>query len=345
MDIVAITSMRNEGPHCLEWIAHHLAAGVGHFIICTNDCEDGTDALMERLAQAGIVTHLPLEPRGKRPVQWQALKLAAGEARLGRADWAWVGDCDEFLNLRAPFDSLPQMIAALPEGTDAMAMPWRLFGSSGHLEMSDAATCMRFARAAPVGIALPLASFFKSLFRPSAFRQLGVHRPKRRQGQEPAWVDGSGVPLPAAFSRADQRINLFGISQGADLVQLNHYSLRAAENFMVKRSRGLPNHAAREVGLGYWVERNFNTVEDSSIGRMGAATRARLAQLLALDGVADLQAHARSWHRAKFQEMMQERDEIQLFWHLALSGGSTAPSPELAQAQMGRIARAMGNDE
>jgi hypothetical protein len=55
MDILAVTCMRNEGPYCVEWIAHHRAAGFTKFLIYTHDCTDGTDALLDLLPD---VTHV-----------------------------------------------------------------------------------------------------------------------------------------------------------------------------------------------------------------------------------------------------------------------------------------------
>ncbi len=336
--------MRNEGPHCLEWIAHHLAAGVDHFLIYTNDCDDGTDLMLDTLENAGLVTHIRQVPKGKRTVQWQALKHATDHPLVAQADWVLVTDCDEFINLRSPYGTLKEMIEALPDEVDAMAMPWRLFGHSGQIEMRDEMTIERFTRAAPIDIQLPLAHFFKSLFRPAAFRQFGVHRPKRKQDRLPKWVDGGGNALPEGFAKQDGRINMFGIEAGTDLVQLNHYSLRSAESFMVKRARGLPNHTEREIGLGYWVERNFNTVEDPSIQQMMGATKAKLDQLKLIKTISNLHKNACQRHKDCFNEMMTNRADIQLFWHLTLSASSQPPSVTLARTQINRIIKAENQD-
>lgn len=344
MKLLAVTSMRNEGPHCLEWIAHHLAAGIDHFLIYTNDCDDGTDLILDALESAGLVTHIRQTPHGKRTVQWQALKHASEHPLVLAADWVLVTDCDEFINLRAPLARLQDLIAKLPDDTDAIAMPWRLFGSDGLIEMSDALTINRFTHAAPVDVQLPLAHFFKSMFRPAAFRQFGVHRPKRGKDRLPNWVDGGGHRLPEGFAKKDARINMFGIQVSTDLVQLNHYSLRSAESFMVKRARGLPNHTEREIGLGYWVERNFNTVSDTSIQHMATATQAKLDMLLQLKAVSNLHKDAYQIHKFRFNEMMKDRANIQLFWHLTLSVNSQPPSVELARAQINRIVKAVTSD-
>lgn len=336
--------MRNEGPHCLEWIAHHLAVGVDHFLIYTNDCDDGTDLILDALDQAGLVTHIRQTLKGKRTVQWQALKHAMDHALVAETDWVLVTDCDEFINFRAPNETLQTLIEKLPDGVDAMAMAWRLFGHSGQIEMRDELTIGRFTQAAPIDIQLPLAHFFKSLFRPAAFRQIGVHRPKRKQNRLPNWVDGGGNPLPESFAKQDGRINMFGMQASTDLVQLNHYSLRSAESFMVKRARGLPNHTEREIGLGYWVERNFNTVEDTSIQHMIPATQAKLDQLMQIETVSNLHKEASLSHKKRFNEMMTNRADIQLFWHLSLSAASQAPSAHFARTQINRIIKAENQD-
>ena len=344
MQILAVTSMRNEGPHCLEWIAHHLAAGVDHFLIFSNDCNDGTDLILDALQNTGLVTHMRQHLKGKRTVQWQALKQAADHTRVADADWVLATDCDEFINLRAPLTTLQGLIASLPNETDAVAIPWRLFGHSDRIEMRDQLTLEQFTKAAPTDLQLPLAHFFKSLFRPTAFHQFGVHRPKRHKGTVPNWVDGGGKPLPDTFAKNDARINMFGIQVSTDLVQLNHYSLRSAESFMVKRARGLPNHMEREIGLGYWVERNFNTVTDVSIQHMQPATQAKLDELMQLETVADLHKAAFEKHQACFNQMMSNRADIQLFWHLGLANNSKPPSATLARIQINRIVKAEQNN-
>jgi hypothetical protein len=54
-EFVIVTAMKNEGPYILEWVAHHLAIGFGHFIVVTNDCADGTDEILLALQRQGLV--------------------------------------------------------------------------------------------------------------------------------------------------------------------------------------------------------------------------------------------------------------------------------------------------
>ena len=56
--VLLAATMRNEGPYILEWVAHHLATGFTDIVICTNDCVDGSPALLDRLHELGVITHL-----------------------------------------------------------------------------------------------------------------------------------------------------------------------------------------------------------------------------------------------------------------------------------------------
>lgn len=59
MNILAILCVRNEGAYLLDWLAHAQAAGISHVLAYTNACEDGTDRILDRLAELGHVTHRP----------------------------------------------------------------------------------------------------------------------------------------------------------------------------------------------------------------------------------------------------------------------------------------------
>lgn len=333
--ILAITAMRNEGPYLLEWLAHHRAAGISDFLIYSNDCEDGTEAMLDRLAGAGVLRH-HRQPGGPN-VQWRALKDAEAQPETRAADWITVIDCDEYINLRSPLGDIPQMLSQLGNA-EAITLPWRLFGSGGAVRAGDAPTTERFTRAAPAPCAYPVAaSFFKTLFRRAGrFHRLGIHRPRQRDPARhgPAvWVDGSGAALPEGFAANQARINLHGLPPASALVQLNHYSLRSAEEFMVKRTRGLPNRG-RALDLAYWVERNLNTIEDRSIARMAEGTRAALRDLRAIPGLAALEAAARGWHRSRFTALMGDRAEWQLFGRLLMVPAAQPLPPALARALM-----------
>jgi len=331
---VVVTCVRDEGPFLVEWIAHHRAIGVTDFLVFHNDCGDGSERLLEALAPAAGVTVLPVPDGDDRPVQWRALDAAAEHPVVQGADWVMAIDADEFVDLAPPLETLADLVEAAG-GADAIVLPWRLFGNSGHVRFRDAAVTETFLRAAPEKVLYPpLAGYFKTLYRRSRFRRPGVHRPKARNMAMhgvPRWVDGSGRGLPEAFGVNERQILLWGGRIANDLVQLNHYSVRSAESFMIKRARGLPNHRDKPIDLTYWVERNFNVVEDRRILRHAPARRAVEAELIAVGEVRALHQAAVAWHRQRFRSLLRHRAELELFGRLVLAGGSTPPDDALAR--------------
>ena len=128
MSIVGITCQRDDGAYLVEWLAHHLAAGFDRMLVLSHDCSDGSDDVLQALSADPRIAHLPFEPRGKKSVQWQALKLARQHPWVDAADWVLFFDCDEFICLQE--GDLPSLISEFEaeQGSfDAIALPWRFF--------------------------------------------------------------------------------------------------------------------------------------------------------------------------------------------------------------------------
>lgn len=327
MRVLLVSALRDEGPHALEWIAHHRAIGVTDFLLFTNDCADGTDVMLDALSGFGVV-HAPNPADAGKSVQWSALKAAWDHPLRKQADWILCVDSDEFVNLTAPLATLGDLVAQIGEA-DAITLPWRLFGHNGQARLTQAATCESFTRCAPLGCAYPVgARQFKTLFRAKGpFRQIGVHRPRLKKDQTAIWVDGSGTRMSPEFAAAEQRLTLFGFPETAGLVQLNHYSVRSAESFMVKRARGLPNRRSKPIDLTYWVERNFNTVEDTSIARFAPRTAEVWGQMMQLPGLRDLHEAAHAHHHASFEAILRDEASLKLYGRL-LMAATSAPLPQ-----------------
>jgi len=324
--VTAITCMRNDGSYVLEWIAHHLALGVEHFVVLTHDCTDGTPELLNALQEVGLVTHLPFIRKGKVTAQWQAFKLAWLEPRVQSSDWVMFFDCDEFLWLDATYPKLQDLLKDI-DTTDAIALPWRLFGSDGVEARGGEITPRRFQKSAPVDLQFPMGHLIKTLFRPSKFSKPGVHRPKRDKDMPlPVWAGPDGAAMTQAFVAQEANISLFNQNFGAHIIGLNHYSLRSMREFAVKADRGLPNHMSKIIGVDYWVERNWNTEENTRILPQLEATEAVLADLLCNDYI--WQAHQVCLDHYVMRDNALDLDlqKIRLIWQLSLLSENRLPS-------------------
>lgn len=325
MKTTAVTTVRDEGPFIVEWIAWHRLIGVSDFLFYSNDCRDGTDRLLDALAREGVVRHAPNPASGDQSLQWAALRAAWQHELRKSSDWMLISDVDEFPVIHAGQHRLSDLIAAIPPETDAVAMPWRLFGSDGVIDLIDSPVTSQFRRSAPADMFNPIAgTFFKSLFRPRSFRRPGIHRPRHKPESSPLWISGSGARLPPVIAQNDQRLSLHGAHEQRSLVELHHYSLRSAEAFLVKSQRGLPNRSDKRIDLRYWILRNFNTVQNDAALGLHDALLAEIARLKALPDVAMLHEQALAWHRQRFSELVRTSGGYELFHDTLLAANSFA---------------------
>jgi hypothetical protein len=304
-----VTTMKNEGPFILEWIAYHRAIGVDDFLVYTNDCSDGTDTMLQMLQDKGYVQHRanPWVSGGELKPQHAALQAAESELVMQNCGWGICMDVDEFINIKIGDGTLAALYAAMGEA-NMISLTWRLMGNSDIAPFEDRFIIEQFTDCAPEVIRKPHQAWgFKTLFRNiDIYKKLGVHRPK---GLKPdlwdrvKWLNGSGRPLPKEMFRNGWRSTLE--TYGYDWVQLNHYAVRSAESFLVKRDRGRVNHVDRDQGLNYWFRMNHNQDNDRSILRMAPAAKAEFARMHEDPDIRAAHDFSVACHRAKIDELMQ----------------------------------------
>ncbi len=320
-DVVAVTTMRNEGPFILDWVAYHLGVGITHFLVYTNDCDDETEAILDTLAMRGLVTRVdnPVE-EGEKP-QRKALEDAATHPLVRRADAVVVMDVDEYINIHVGEGRLRDLFAAAGD-PDLISMTWRLFGTSGVTDYADEPVAEQFTRAAPLLTRKPHQAWgFKTIFRREApFRAFGVHRPHEATAGMPRWTNGSGEAMPERYLESGWRSGID--CWGYDLVTLNHYATRSCESFLVKRDRGRTNHVARPQGFEYWNTYNRNDEEDASI-LPRLALGAGLRQAFAADPIlGPLHDRAVAWHRARIADLRETAREAAFYNAIAADPSS-----------------------
>ena len=337
MSVLAVLTVRNEGAFLLDWLAHHRAAGFDDALVFSNDCQDGTDALLDRLQEMGLLTHVRNDgPYDQRGIQFTALNGAHKLRPVKSADWILAIDIDEFVNVRTGDGTVGDLLAALPEAT-AIPLTWRLFGNDGIVAYEDRPVPEIFTRCAPPDLAWPWrASMFKTLYRnDGTYRKPGVHRPR---APRPAridcarWFDGSGRELDPSYRTG--RIFSPPGQDNCRLVQLNHYPLGAMESYVVKANRGRVN-VDGPLGMDYWVERNFTSHTDDSILRHAARTAAVRAELADDPVLARLHAGAVAWRKDRFEQLMLDEAYRALFGRLQM----TPPSRVLSPSETGRMIR------
>ncbi|MEM6478278.1 MAG: glycosyltransferase family 2 protein [Pseudomonadota bacterium] len=278
-------TMKNEGPYLLEWIAYHRSIGFDGFLICSNDCSDGTNLMLNRLDAMGIVIHMD-NPQGPNmdPQRSAYSKIRHHEAYKS-AEWVLVIDADEFLNVKTGDHSVQALIKACPDA-GAISPCWKMMGSAGEIEFApERLVTERFTRGSTNDTPENgLIWGFKTLLRPDKFDYLGVHRPRFHKSKplpeegHVRWYNGSGIDQGTRWYENGWRCN--AECYGYDLAQINHYAIKSREDFILKRLRGTANAGNNKgrINHEYWEKYDINATEDATIWTAGI--RAELDKLL-----------------------------------------------------------------
>ena len=326
--ITAVTCVKNEGPFLLEWIAFHRLLGITDFLFYSNDCTDGTDRLLEALAQighpdTGRVTHLP-NPAEGRNYQMEALKDSAHQSVVKEADWVWIADVDEFLNIHVGDHTIPALIAACGN-PQAISIPFQFFANGGVQDFVDRPVIAQFDRSHNPDIwCSEMAIEVKSLVRRDfPLQYFGAHRPFFRKSlaedRHPSWTDASGRKVPPKFLTAatPRRIRKFPAAGTRKFATLNHYALRSLDSYLVKNDRGDVNREGRIFDDTYWRERNDSAYQDRSIHRYLPRLGNALDRIKDDPRIATLHGDCVRLHREKRDALMAQDTYAQMYAHLA----------------------------
>ncbi|WP_170363877.1 glycosyltransferase family 2 protein [Ruegeria arenilitoris] len=317
---VSVTPMKNEGPFVLEWVAHNQAIGIDQMVVMTNDCTDGTDALLERLDQRGVLIHVDNNSNRRRTSpQRRAYRKFLEMEVAGPKDWVIPIDADEQIFVKTGGNTLRDLTGAIPQAR-MISMTWRIFGNSGIIKYEDAFVSEQFRMAAAEGSHKPPQAWgMKTMFQLELWGVLGVHRPKLPRVEtfaECHWYNGSGQLMPDRYFNGSWRSARDSV--GYDLVQLNHYALKSCESYLVKKMRGRSNHIGDEMGLDYWNTMNLNHVEEKGIDAILERKKQCFSELLSDPTTAELHHNCCSLHRRIIKQIRKTPDIEQLWAQMTI---------------------------
>lgn len=293
-----VSTMKNEGPYIIDWVAHYKALGFDHILVCTNDCTDTTVEILLRLQEMGLVTqHNTIVRRAG--IHRSALRQASRRYDIVmNATWVFVCDVDEYLNIHLGDGSVQALVDGSGPDADVISVPWRVFGPDGIETFEDKPVAQQFRMAELEWDATErpeTGKFVKSLYtNQHKFQRMGLHAPvsldehvadTRRvlPGGAEYVINGQRTENPPLYTHA----------------QVNHYALRSLDSFLIKRARGRANHSHHVLGMEYWERFNLNAEKDTSIDRYKTKAN-KLAKELKSDLIlGDLHARAVEWHQRK----------------------------------------------
>lgn len=276
--ITEVAFTKNEGRFLLEWIAYHRLIGVTDFLIYTNDCEDESTALLNRLQEMGIATHVPnpIAP-GEQP-QNKALNRAADHLLVKSADYVLQIDPDEFLVIKTGDGRIADLIATAPDA-DGICIQMRFFGDSGLARLPDGLVIEHLIHASNEDFEHN--ANVKTLARnvPAFSRITANHMPVFAEDATPPprMFNGGGEEITGLAERSTR---VPEAARSMRYAQLNHYCVRTLADFRAKKHRGTAANNDKKLHRKFFNLRNRNDIEDKMILKHVPATKALMAEWL-----------------------------------------------------------------
>ena len=254
---------RNEVEYILEWIAWHQSQGVEKFIIFDNYSDDGTFELLEKLKKKDIIDLYRIE-RGDK-VQLEAYKKILMLCDSG-IDYIGFIDADEFImpqDNKKLIDHLD--IAFKDDNVGALAINWRIYGTSGNTYQTDDFVINRFVKCATDDHLRN--HYIKSIYRPNAVDKIFPHRATLKKGFK--YITTTGEFASFATSNCSlvkvDGMQTTGMTFNvcSKLLRVNHYAIKSDEEFLNKKKyRGDVMSGAEHIKSdGYFREFNCNDIE------------------------------------------------------------------------------------
>lgn len=314
-----IATARNEGPFLLEWVAYHRAIGFDRIIILSDPSQDGTEALLDKLASTRAITHIPRKEQAEidtKGFRNRAYAHALTLSEVQQSDWVMVLDIDEYLNIHVGSGKLNDLFAAMDKlgQTDVISLSWRIFGNAGQTSFVNRLLLPRFTRAAPADQVLHEKHLgVKSMFRPGPVVRIGPHRPRlgpeHRNGRTTTvWRNGSGKDVTDIL--LENGWALTEDTRGTTLAQINHYPIRSNAVFAAHHLQK-PSLTGEQRPLTLAEHEVFNTnhVVDSSITRWAQATTTEIKRLQSFAGVQTAHKNCVQAFQGIIKEMLAQESQ------------------------------------
>lgn len=279
MHSCVIATMKNEGPHLLEWVAWQRLLGFDEIIIAQNDSDDLTLEMLICLHAIGVITFIENSDQHEKAFhpQGRAYFRAAGTEAYKRSDWAIALDVDEFLQITTGQGRVADLVTAVGPNVDQIHVHWQHMGSDGLKVFEDDLTTSRFTQTADLDKIVKYAACFKTMFRTEAFDAPSVHRPVPTVLDTTRAVTASGVRLSGPDIGKAASID----PGGYRFARLHHFRIKDPQTFIINRLRGRPKDADNLFeNLGYWASGDARATTDLSLQKERDSI---LAEISALD--------------------------------------------------------------
>jgi hypothetical protein len=276
---VAICAIaKNEAPYLEEWTAYHHILGFDPIRVYSHEPEDDSDTVLDRLARHGLLEWTPWSVHRKLKPQWVAYEDGLEKLR-GRATWIAFIDLDEFVVL-PQHDTIQAFLGDYGD-LDAIAMNWKLFGSSGHLKREPGLVIERFRRCSRRDYSGNRQ--VKTLAKAAVIQKPFVHTCLFTPGTKYQTV--AGETLPPRHSDDPTTNRPVGETENVshDVIRINHYFTRSQEEWDEKARRGRgakpASHPLKHRTHAEFEQNDRNEADEVDIGRLAPRVKSLIQEV------------------------------------------------------------------
>jgi hypothetical protein len=224
-----ITSARNEGIYLHEWISFYRSIGIDGIFIYTNDNTDGSDELLTRLAENGLIHLIRNRVNRDTSIQTKVLRHAGLLLdELRDFEWVFCIDADEFFvpnsvpnDVKRTAELFINQTVAQAGSFSAVCLNWKWFVPDQDLTYDRELVTNRFEFYRPD-------DHVKSLSKLQDVIEFTAHVPRL-------------LPTRTAINGAGQMIEDVSprMPPAYAIGQINHYWSKSFPEFVLKKQRGL----------------------------------------------------------------------------------------------------------
>lgn len=255
VSLTVVGIFKNEGDIIAEWVRHYFAQGASQILLIDNNSTDEWRGALGALGHDSRLTCLQDQRvNAQREIYHDIL-----HSGLIEGEWFVTCDLDEFIYARKPFQTIGHYLRSLPAAVSGVALPWKLFGSSGHVRHPSGKTVDNFLmRAQAAGRVLG-----KTISRTQTVLKIEVHRHY--------YDDGHLIRSCGTILNLDPFLDHDEASLQRDVLHLNHYCVRSREFFeKVKMTRGNVYSSQHLYLENYFLARDRNEVRDDELSGLTA---------------------------------------------------------------------------
>ncbi|MCL2927147.1 MAG: glycosyltransferase family 92 protein [Trichodesmium sp. MAG_R01] len=295
--------IKDEFPYLLEWIAYHRVIGVDYFFIYDNESTDGSTELLEKLEKADIITHIKFPDTTDKVTQHAAYNDCLQQAR-NITEWIAFIDADEFI-LPHKHQDLKTFLEGYSD-VDAIAINWKIFGSSGRRYYEKSLLMERFTECSTRNFNHN--GNIKTIAKIDDIGHVGTHTCVFNSKQSKKYIYPSRKPIP--------KVRFIGLGKyiNHDIIQINHYFAKSLEEWNFKRARGRAdmhrNNPKKIRDMSFFETMDQNVEKDLKILDLLQQTKDEIKVLKSLSNISEIEDKLDNFRKVYEQKLIDNNTEL-----------------------------------